>query len=111
MWEANPFTGRNFHPQQPAGLSRRSQGAEIWKRITTRINRKSATAKPTEKIRLQVEYENEDQARARITAAIPDYNHRRPNAGNSGFAPSSVRLLGRKSMNERRKTARQRTNE
>ena len=92
------------------------QGLELWLSGVGRPTGNARTERTIgtlkhEEIKLQDEYENEDQARARIAAAIADYNHRRPNAGNGGFAPSSVHVLGRKFMNERRETARQVTQE
>lgn len=92
------------------------QGLELWLSGVGRPTGNARTERTIgtlkhEEIKLQDEYAGEDEARARITAAIADYNHRRPNAGNGGFAPSSVHVLGRKFMNERRETARQVTQE
>jgi hypothetical protein len=61
----------------------------------------------TEEIKLQDQYGSEEEAHSRIKAAIDDYNLRRPNAGNGGFAPNSVHHQGRKALTERRKEARQ----
>jgi hypothetical protein len=58
---------------------------------------------------LQEQYGSEAEARSRIGAAIWDYNFRRPNAGNGGFAPNSVHIQGRSALTKRRKEARQHT--
>jgi len=90
------------------------QGLDLWLcgvgRPTgnARTERVMGTLK-REEIKLQPEYASEDEARKRIAAAIWDYNWRRPNAGNGGFSPNSVHLQGRKALTERRKEARQRT--
>ena len=60
-----------------------------------------------EEIKLQDQYGSEGEARSRIGTAIWDYNFRRPNAGNGGFAPDSVHVQGRRALTERRKEARQ----
>jgi putative transposase len=88
------------------------QGLELW---LSGIGRPTGNARTErtigtlkrEEIHLQEEYIDEKEARERITNAIWDYNFRRPNAGNGGFAPSSVHLVGRKILLDRRKTARQ----
>lgn len=88
------------------------QGLDLW---LSGIGRPTGNARTErvmgtlkrEEINLQDQYENEDEARKRIGAAILDYNFRRPNAGNGGFAPNSVHVLGRSILTERRKEARQ----
>jgi putative transposase len=88
------------------------QGLELW---LSGIGRPTGNARTErvmgtlkrEEIKLQDQYESESEARTRIGAAIQDYNHRRPNAGNGGFAPNSVHVIGRKILTERRKIARQ----
>jgi transposase InsO family protein len=88
------------------------QGLEIW---LSGIGRPTGNARTErvigtlkhEEIKLQSEYENEDEARARIDRAIRDYNFRRPNAGNGGFAPQLVHLRGRASLTKRREDGRQ----
>jgi transposase InsO family protein len=90
------------------------QGLDLW---LSGINRPTGNARTErtigtlkwEEIDLEGEYESEEQARSRLRATIEDYNHRRPNAGNGGFAPNMVHLVGRKILTERRKTARQTT--
>ena len=62
-----------------------------------------------EEIDLQDQYDNESEGSSRIGTAILDYNLRRPNAGNGGFAPNSVHIQGRSVLTERRKEARQHT--
>ncbi len=88
------------------------QGLDLWLcgigRPTgnARTERVMGTLK-REEIKLQEQYASEDEAQKRISAAIWDYNFRRPNAGNGGFAPNSVHLQGRMKLTERRKEARQ----
>lgn len=90
------------------------QGLELW---LSGIGRPTGNARTErvigtlkqEEIHLQSQYENEGEARSRIAATIEDYNFRRPNAGNGGFAPNSVHLQGRKVLTDRRKLARQTT--
>ena len=90
----------------------RVQGMTLWLcgigRPTgnARTERVMGTLK-REEIKLQEEYISEKEAQERIGATIWDYNFRRPNAGNGGFAPNSVHLVGRKVLFERRKEARQ----
>ena len=45
-----------------------------------------------EEIKLQEQYASEKEGRSRIGATIWNYNFRRPNAGNGGFAPNSVKI-------------------
>lgn len=88
------------------------QGLELW---LSGIGRPTGNARTErtigtlkrEEINLQEQYPDEKDGRTRIGKAIQDYNFRRPNAGNGGFAPCSVHILGRKYLNERRKNARQ----
>lgn len=90
------------------------QGLELW---LSGVNRPTGNARTErtigtlkwEEIHLEGEYADEEQARARLRTAILDYNCRRPNAGNGGFAPNSVHVIGRHVLSERRKTARQST--
>ena len=90
------------------------QGLDLW---LSGIGRPTGNARTErvmgtlkrEEIRLQDQYVSESEARSRITAAISDYNFRRPNAGNGGFAPNSVHNQGRRILTERRKAARQHT--
>jgi putative transposase len=92
------------------------QGLELWLcgigRPTgnARTERTIGTLKH-EEISLQDQYTHEEEAQRRIGSAIADYNHRRPNAGNGGFAPIMVHMFGRKFMIERRESARQLTRE
>lgn len=89
------------------------QGLDLWLcgigRPTgnARTERLMGTLK-REEIKLQDQYTNEEEARQRLGATIWDYNFRRPNAGNGGFAPNTVHIQGRKVLFERRKDARQR---
>jgi putative transposase len=88
------------------------QGLDLW---LSGIGRPTGNARTErvmgtlkrEEIKLQEQYASEDEARSRLKAAIGDYNFRRPNAGNGGFAPNSVHLQGRKILALRRKEARQ----
>lgn len=90
------------------------QGLDLW---LSGIGRPTGNARTErvigtlkrEEIKLQEQYGSEVEARSRIGAAIWDYNFRRPNAGNGGFAPNSVHVQGRKALTERRKEARQHT--
>jgi transposase InsO family protein len=90
------------------------QGLDLW---LSGIGRPTGNARTErvmgtlkrEEIKLQEQYGSEVEARTRIGAAIFDYNFRRPNAGNGGFAPNSVHLQGRRALTERRKEARQTT--
>lgn len=90
------------------------QGLELW---LSGIGRPTGNARTErvigtlkrEEIELQDQYTDEVEARTRIEAAILDYNFRRPNAGNGGFAPNSVHIQGRHVLTERRKQARQQT--
>jgi putative transposase len=90
------------------------QGLDLWLsgigRPTgnARTERTIGTLKQ-EEIKLQEQYENEDQAQEKIGAAIFDYNFYRPNQGNGGFAPNAVHNHGRAILTERRKIARQKT--
>jgi len=90
------------------------QGLDLW---LSGIGRPTGNARTErvigtlkrEEIKLQEQYGSETEARSRIAAAIWDYNFRRPNAGNGGFAPNSVHHQGRRVLTERRKAARQYT--
>lgn len=90
------------------------QGLDLW---LSGIGRPTGNARTErvmgtlkrEEINLQDQYGSETEARTRIGAAIWDYNFRRPNSGNGGFAPNSVHHQGRKALTERRKEARQQT--
>lgn len=90
------------------------QGLDLW---LSGIGRPTGNARTErvigtlkrEEIKLQEKYESEQEARSRISAAIWDYNFRRPNSGNGGFAPNSVHVQGRWTLTERRKKARQHT--
>ena len=88
------------------------QGLDLWLsgvgRPTgnARTERVMGTLK-REEIDLQEEYESEEEGKKRITAMIHDYNFYRPNQGNGGFAPNSVHHMGRHVLSERRKEARQ----
>jgi putative transposase len=90
------------------------QGLDLW---LSGIGRPTGNARTErvmgtlkrEEIKLQDQYGSESEGRSRIGTAIWDYNFRRPNAGNGGFAPNSVHVLGRRVLTERRKTARQHT--
>jgi transposase InsO family protein len=88
------------------------QGLDLWLsgvgRPTgnARTERVMGTLK-REEIDLQEEYESEEEAKKRITAMIHDYNFYRPNQGNGGFAPNSVHHTGRHVLSQRRKDARQ----
>ena len=75
------------------------QGLDLW---LSGIGRPTGNARTErvmgtlkrEEIKLQDQYSSEEEARSRIGTAIWDYNFRRPNAGNGGFAPNSVHLQG-----------------
>lgn len=88
------------------------QGLDLW---LSGIGRPTGNARTErvmgtlkrEEIDLQDEYESEEEAKKRITAMIHDYNFFRPNQGNGGFAPNSVHHIGRYALTQRRKDARQ----
>lgn len=88
------------------------QGLDLWLsgigRPTgnARTERVMGTLK-SEEINLQREYKSEKEAQKRIADTIKDYNFKRPNAGNGGFAPNAVHHLGRYKLTEDRKVARQ----
>ncbi len=90
------------------------QGLDLW---LSGIGRPTGNARTErvmgtlkrEEINLQDQYTNEEEAKNRIGRAIFDYNFRRPNAGNGGFAPNSVHVQGRRALSQRRKEARQLT--
>ena len=90
------------------------QGLDLWLsgigRLTgnARTERVMETLK-REEIKLQDQYGSEEEAHSRIKAAIDDYNFQRPNAGNGGFVPNSVHHQGSRALTERRKEARQTT--
>lgn len=92
------------------------QGLDLWLsgigRPTgnARTERTIGTLK-TEEITLQSFYSDEATARRRIHKKIWDYNNRRPNQGNGGFAPALIHRHGRKKLMEQRKLDRQRTND
>jgi putative transposase len=88
------------------------QGMELW---LSGIGRPTGNARTErvigtlkhEEINLQECYTSEKEAQTRIGKAIVDYNMNRPNQGNGGFAPASVHAYGRKLLWERRRKARQ----
>lgn len=88
------------------------QGLELW---LSGIGRPTGNARTErtigtlkrEEIKLQEQYEHGAEARDKIGAAIWDYNFRRPNEGNGGFAPNSVHHQGRHALTKRRKESRQ----
>lgn len=90
------------------------QGLDLW---LSGVNRPTGNARTErtigtlkwEEINLESSYASEERARGRLSTAIFDYNFRRPNAGNGGFAPNIVHVLGRHVLSERRKTARHET--
>ncbi|MFW7381984.1 MAG: integrase core domain-containing protein [Oligoflexus sp.] len=90
------------------------QGLQLW---LSGIGRPTGNARTErvigtlkhEEIKLQDQYASEVEAKQRIGRMIWDYNFRRPNAGNGGFAPNSVHHLGRSVLMERRKAARKQT--
>ena len=90
------------------------QGLELW---LSGIGRPTGNARTErvigtlkhEEIKLQDQYTDEREALARLGPTIWDYNFRRPNSGNGGFAPNSVHLMGRRALYERRAHARQET--
>ena len=90
------------------------QGLDLWLsgigRPTgnARTERTIGTLKE-EEIKLQPFYKNEREARNRIYQKIWDYNNRRPNSGNGGFAPIKVHRHGRKLLADQRKIHRQET--
>lgn len=89
------------------------QGLELW---LSGIGRPTGNARTErvigtlkhEEIKLQAEYSSEVEAQSRIKRAITDYNFRRPNSGNGGFAPNLVHHMGRSALSERRAQGRQR---
>ncbi|NBX93925.1 MAG: transposase, partial [Proteobacteria bacterium] len=92
------------------------QGLELWLSGVGRATGNARTertigALKREEVYLQEMYPDEKDGRTKLGNSIWDYNFRRPNAGNGGFAPCSVHILGRKYLYERRKTARQTTQE
>jgi putative transposase len=92
------------------------QGLELWLSGVGRATGNARTERTIgtlkrEEIHLQEEYPDEKDARSKIGSKIWDFNFRRPNAGNGGFAPNSVHLLGRKYLLDRRTNARQSTQE
>lgn len=90
------------------------QGLELW---LSGIGRPTGNARTErvmgtlkrEEIDLQDEYETETEGRQKIGGKIWDYNFRRPNAGNGGFAPNSIHVQGRAALTKRRKQCRQST--
>lgn len=88
------------------------QGLELW---LSGIGRPTGNARTErtfgtlkrEEINLQETYENGTEAMNKIGTAIWDYNYRRPNEGNGGFAPNSVHHQGRHALTKRRKESRQ----
>lgn len=88
------------------------QGLKLWlsgiRRPTGngRTERVIGTLK-REEINLQDEYASEQEAQRRIASTIRDYNFRRPNLGNGGFAPNTVHQMGRGPLMKRRKEARE----
>lgn len=88
------------------------QGLDLW---LSGIGRPTGNARTErvmgtmkrEEINLEGEYRDESHGRSRIGTTIWDYNFRRPNAGNGGFAPNSVHVQGRRTLTERRKETRQ----
>ncbi|NDG27839.1 MAG: transposase, partial [Proteobacteria bacterium] len=92
------------------------QGLELWLSGVGRATGNARTERTIgtlkrEEVYLQEMYPDEKDGRTKLGNSIWDYNFRRPNAGNGGFAPCSVHILGRKYLYERRKTARQTTQE
>lgn len=92
------------------------QGLELWLSGVGRATGNARTERTIgtlkrEEVYLQERYTDEEDGRQRLGNSIWDYNFRRPNAGNGGFAPCSVHILGRKYLYERRKNARQSTQE
>jgi putative transposase len=90
------------------------QGLELWLSGVGRATGNARTERTIgtlkrEEIHLQEEYPDEKDGRSRIGQAIWDFNFRRPNAGNGGFAPCSVHILGRKILSDGRQNARQLT--
>jgi putative transposase len=90
------------------------QGLEYW---LSGIGRPTGNARTErvmgtmkrEEINLQDEYSSEEEGLRRITTTVHDYNFFRPNQGNGGFAPNSVHHIGRHRLTQRRKEARQLT--
>jgi transposase InsO family protein len=92
------------------------QGLELWLSGVGRATGNARTERTIgtlkrEEIHLQEEYPDEKDGRTRLGSTIWDFNFRRPNAGNGGFAPNSVHILGRKVLLDRRTNARQTTQE
>lgn len=92
------------------------QGLELWLSGVGRATGNARTERTIgtlkrEEIHLQEEYPNEKDGRKKLGASIWDFNFRRPNAGNGGFAPNSVHIIGRKVLLDRRNSARQTTQE
>ena len=90
------------------------QGLELWLSGVGRPTGNARTERVIgtlkhEEIKLQDQYASEVEARQRIGRMVWDYNFRRPNAGNGGFAPNSVHHMGRSALMERRKAARKQT--
>jgi len=88
------------------------QGLDLW---LSGIGRPTGNARTErvmgtlkrEEINLQDQYGSEGEGRSRIGTAIWDYNFRRPNAGNGVHRRNSVHIQGRRVLTERRKAARQ----
>jgi putative transposase len=92
------------------------QGLELWLSGVGRATGNARTERTIgtlkrEEIHLQEEYPDEKDGRTNLGSSIWDFNFRRPNAGNGGFAPNSVHILGRKVLLDRRNRARQTTHE
>jgi putative transposase len=92
------------------------QGLELWLSGVGRATGNARTERTIgtlkrEEIHLQEEYPDEKDGRKKLGSSIWDFNFRRPNAGNGGFAPNSVHILGRKVLLDRRNSARQTTHE
>ncbi len=87
-------------------------GLDLWlcgigrPTCNARTERTIGTLK-NEEIKLQDRYADEDEAFDKIKSKIHEYNFERPNSGNGGFAPNSVHVQGRYALTERRKKARQ----
>ncbi len=90
------------------------QGLHLWLSGISRPTGNARTERvigtlKEEEIKLQDHYASESEAIRRIHNKIWDYNHRRPNSGNGGFAPNLVHQLGRKVLWDQRKKDRQET--
>jgi len=87
------------------------QGLELWLsgigRPTgnARTERAIGTVK-REEIYLQEQYACDQEAWEQISSALDEYNYRRPNEGNGGFAPNAVHVSGRWALMKRREEAR-----